>query len=714
MICLNHDNYPALLMGLTKMIAYVCDPDTYELHYLSKAAMDVFGVSSSEVYKGKKCYEILHGAESPCADCSSCRLSEGKLYQRELYSEKLGRWFDVGDTLATHDGKQYRISMARDISARREIHSPLADDASTEDVLFRCLHVLATEPDLHHAIDLFLSYVGNYYQADRVHIFEIDYENRKFRSTFEWHREGNDWNSAPLKDIPLTMAKDIIGRFRSGGAFSLDPICVDLDDHGGSTLELRKRHRFLVTPLVHNDTLVGVLGISDPGRDDAYLGLLRSVSEFILAELEKRRLLEELETLSYTDILTQCANRNRYTKDMAELLLDPPGCLGVISLTINGLKGINETLGQQYGDELIARTARRLIDHTSGTVYRIGGDEFIVFSPNMEHDPFVTTVTDLIAAFRDETEYSVSIGYEWDAGAELHEQIHRAQTWMHSRKQHFYQLEFVKGRSTGSSAEDLLNDIKNGRFEVWYQPQVNLQTGAIIGAEALVRKRDEEGNLIPPMQFIPHYEARNVISHLDMHVLETALSTLHKLRKDGIDLPISVNFSRATLLVPDFSAIFHRLCECYDVPHDRITLEVTETVSTLGLETLQELLSYFHNSGLRLSLDDFGSKYSNLAILTGIEFDEIKFDKTLLDDICVNARSRIILNDLIEMCRKLQTGTHIVAEGIEDAEQAEILKNYPHVSGQGYHFHRPMPLNDLRKLLENQKNNEASTGKEGE
>ena len=699
---MENDKYVTSLLELAQLISYVCDPETYELLYVSKPAMDVFGLTSHEQYKGMTCHKLMHGSDTPCANCNNCKLEEGKRHQWEFFNENIGRWFDITDTITTLNGRRCKVSMSREISARRDTNTPLPENASTEDVLFRCLHVLATEKDLQKAVNIFLSYVGRYYQAKRVHILELDPEAKAYKSTFEWYSEEDEgWNSTGLQLIPTYIVEGILANLPEGGCITIDPMSFAFSSE--HTLTLTDSHKCLVTPLIRNGIVVGILGISDPQRDDTYMGLLTSVSEFILAELENRRLIQELQHLSYTDILTEVGNRNSYNSIIANYQTNPPEKLGIIDLSLNGLKNINDALGQDRGDEFIARTAALIREYAQGDIYRISGDEFIVLSPNMEHDPFVTTVTNLIEAFHKEPEFSVSIGYEWDSGAELEEQLRRAHAWMQSRKQHFYQLEFALGRSLDNSAEDLLRDINDGRFEVWYQPQVDLKTGTIIGAEALVRKRGENGALIPPNQFIPDYENRNIISHLDLFVLETAIMTVRQLRNLGLaELPISVNFSRATLLVPDFSALFHQLCSCHNVSPRNITLEVTETISTLGRDTLQELLAYIHNSGLCLSLDDFGSKYANLAILNDIAFDEIKFDKTLVDDLCQNPRSQVILGELIRMCRKLQRNTRIVVEGIENEDQAAILRDHDSICAQGFYFYRPMPLEDLLKLLTEQ------------
>ena len=182
---MKNERFANLLADTSGLISYVCDPETYELLYMTNTAMETFGLTSSEQYEGKKCYQILHGKDSPCSNCTSRKLSEGKFYKWEYYNTLVSRWLDITDTLASMDGKQYKVSTARDITARKDINAPLSEKASAEDVLFRCLHVLATEKDLHRALHMLLAYVGEYYKADRTHIFEIDKATQTFSSTSE-------------------------------------------------------------------------------------------------------------------------------------------------------------------------------------------------------------------------------------------------------------------------------------------------------------------------------------------------------------------------------------------------------------------------------------------------------------------------------------------------------------------------------------------------
>jgi len=270
---------------------------------------------------------------------------------------------------------------------------------------------------------------------------------------------------------------------------------------------------------------------------------------------------------------------------------------------------------------------------------------------------------------------------------------------MRAEKQTYDHTAYTGGHLLGATpAAEVLDEIAAGHFKVYYQPKVDLQKKTVIGAEALVRKIDKDGTVIPPGQFIPQYEALNVLMHVDLHVLDTTLATLRTLRDRGLDLCISVNFSRSTLMMPDFVSRILSMCAQHGVPSSSIMLEVTETISTIDRDRLRDLLHEIRQAGLRLSLDDFGSKYSNTSILADIEFDEVKLDKSLVDDICHNTRSRTILKNLMGMCQELEN-TKVVAEGIETADQADLLTGFSCDCGQGFYFHRPMPYEQFLSLL---------------
>ena len=590
-------------------------------------------------------------------------------------------------------------------SAGNSPYRRLSDTMTVETILLECLRIMTATPDLNSAINSFLEYVGRYYRAERSYIIEFDRPAGILNNTFEWCAPGITSEKDFLQNIPLEVVDDWVAKFEETGEFYISSVSSDLaaDARDRQILQAQDIDSLMAAPLRRKGEITGFIGVDNPGVHFGNMDLLSATTDFVQEELMKRRLLSELEALSYTDSLTGLYNRNRYIKTLEERYNDVPESLGVIMADINGLKGINDIYGHHFGDDVIKRTAAILRENTEHPVYRIGGDEFIIPCPGISKEDFEALEQKLRHAISSEPNCDVSLGFSWSSGAlDIDEEINRADELMYAEKQNYYHDALYEGKvSRPNAAAEVLREIDAGNFVVHYQPQMDINSGKIIGAEALVRKIGVDGSLLPPVRFIPYYEAQGVIMHLDFFVLATAISTQRELQAKGIFMPISVNFSRLSLMMPDFAEKIKSMCETECIQPKYITVEVTETISKIGREPLNKLLEEIREAGFGLSLDDFGSKYSNLSILTEMAFSEIKFDKTLVDSIESGDRGSIILRNLIRMCREL-SGVSIIAEGIETASQVEKLKEYSCRYGQGYYFHKPMPKSRLFEELEKQ------------
>ena len=181
--------------------------------------------------------------------------------------------------------------------------------------------------------------------------------------------------------------------------------------------------------------------------------------------------------------------------------------------------------------------------------------------------------------------------------------------------------------------------------------------------------------------------------HVDMFVLETALKMLANWRGERRP-PISVNFSRSTLLLPDFVDNLTGMFRRYGVPCDAVILEVTERAAQINEGSLRNLIPSIRAEGFRISLDDFGMEYSNLSMLAMVGVDEVKLDRSLVNGICTDERSRIVVESVINMCGRLG-GMTVVAEGVETEEQRALLERFGCAHGQGWLFARPVPQEDF-------------------
>jgi len=699
---MEHKTYDQLIERLQGTISYISDMDTHEMLYMSDSAMKLFGLETQEDYLGRKCYQVLHGVDRACTFCTNHKVEAERSAAWVQYNQRLKKWMLIDDLLNDVNGRKLRVEIMTEINGRQLWQQELTDQLQMETILLQCIQTLSMNSNMHAAISSFLEMVSRFYCADRAYIFEFNLEKQTLSNTFEWCAEGVTQEIDKLQDIPLSVVDDWMTKFHADGEFFISSIDTDLnpDSIDYKLLAAQQIDSLMAAPLYYNGVITGFIGVDNPEANLRNINLLRATSDFVAVELGRRRIQEELEYLSYTDTLTGTYNRHKYVHDLNARYKSISGKLGIILVNINGLKSLNSTFGQKYGDSIIVKTATILRNILSYDVYRIGGDDFIIPCPDITREEFLRVEQQVRSAFRETPECDVSIGTSWgSADIDINAQILQADEQMRAEKQAYYHTAYTGGHLLGTNpASDVLEEIAAGRFKVYYQPKVDLQSKTIVGAEALVRKIDKDGSLIPPGQFIPRYEALNVLMHVDLHVLDTALATVRNLRDKGVDICISVNFSRSTLILPDFVGRVLSMCTQHGVPPTSIMLEVTETISTIDRDRLRDLLYEIRKAGLRLSLDDFGAKYSNTSILADIEFDEVKLDKTLVDDICKNTRSRTILKNLMGMCRELEN-TLVVAEGIESADQATMLTEFACDHGQGFHFYRPMPLEQFTALL---------------
>ena len=643
------------IINLQNLVAYATDTDTNEIIYMTQPAATLYGFKDVQETYGRKCYQLIQGMDTVCPFCTNSKLIPDKPYHWQHYNEKLQTWFDITDILVMFEGKSCRLEIARDITDQKVRFDRVSSRLTVEETLVDCIQTLSSEADVNAAVDRFLEIIGHFYTADRAYIFE--YEKNYIKNTFEWCAPDILHQMKVLQEIPIEYVREWNYKFELDGEFFITSLDKELEVDTPEYRILKDQgiESLAVAPLRKNGKIIGFLGVDNPRESTDDLTLLRSVCSFVLEEMERRRLIRDLELSSYTDFLTGLQNRNSYIKMLDKLSGQTLQSLGVIYIDINGMKKINDSNGHEYGDRVIKKVADTLKLRVGPEAYRVGGDEFTVLCVDIEEQEFRALTEKLVRDFDKNKEYDVSIGHTWKEGnISADEEILKADDLMYAEKQRYYHA-VLQGdrRARAGIATELLEDIADRRFEVYYQPQICLKTGRIIGAEALVRKWNKRGNLVLPDHFIPQYERERVIRHLDLYVLQTVCADLQKWKRQGIETHISSNFSRVTLMASDIVMKIKQICQEYGVPAENITIEVTENISKLEPHQLLELMKQLIGEGFSVSLDDFGSKYSNLSILTTLDFNEIKFDKSLVDKLSSDVKSRIVMKNTMQICHEL-------------------------------------------------------------
>ena len=257
--------------------------------------------------------------------------------------------------------------------------------------------------------------------------------------------------------------------------------------------------------------------------------------------------------------------------------------------------------------------------------------------------------------------------------------------------------QWEKGKHIAEVTNRLPAALEAGDIQVWYQPQVDYETGKITGAEALCRWDHKKLGWLQPTDFISTLEESGLIFDLDKYVWDKVCQDLHRWNEQGHRRFISVNVSRCDIREDrDIPKHFHDLIKQYDLDPEQLRIEITETAyaenSALLIRTTEQLREY----GFQVEMDDFGSGYSSLHMLKEVPVDRIKLDLRFLTDAGDPERGRIIIGYMIRMIRSL--GMQMITEGVETKEQADFLFSQGSTEMQGYYFHRPMPVQDYEQL----------------
>ena len=396
--------------------------------------------------------------------------------------------------------------------------------------------------------------------------------------------------------------------------------------------------------------------------------------------------------LCYHDDLTGLLNRNslvHYFDTVDEKKLKS---IGALSVDINGLKNFNKEFGRDYGDEVVIRVGEVLEEYFhSGEAYRLTGDEYLVLVENTSYQDFTKQVHAVHTKLDNISLGLVSIGYAWEKiDIEVDKLVNNAEVMMREEKRKYYK-NLQKGHHEPIIKEDLLQDIENGNFIVCLVPKIDTLTGEVGGAEAVVRYHHKDLGIVDPGRYLNMLEETKLSHYLDLYVFEEVCKTLHKWEVRDIPMiPVSVNFAGATLRQEGLADKMLHLIEKHHVRCEYLEVEVSESSSDMNQEMLAETSSKIRKGNVRVILDHFGAKDSSFSILSLMEFDGLKLDKSVISNIVGNGRSRIVAQAVIDICRQL--GASVQAAGVETQDQFNVLREIGCDYAQGTLFNKPITI----------------------
>jgi diguanylate cyclase len=465
--------------------------------------------------------------------------------------------------------------------------------------------------------------------------------------------------------------------------------------------------------------------------ESAALYSLMDQQQRTLKKITERQSEELVHQYSH-DLLTNLPNRVLFVDRLEQLIARRSARdtnLAVILLDLDNFKRVNDSLGHRAGDLLIKLLGTELhrtflteeisrrfdLEPASITLSRLGGDEFGLILDGVESlDLVVRAVQHLIGIISREHDVeghqvflTCSVGisvFPYD-GENADTLIKNADAAMYDAKQRgrnsfrFYTREINSQTYRQLILEnDLVKALARNEFEVYYQPQVELDTGRVIGAEALLRWRHPEKGIQPPANFIAIAEETGLIEGLGLWVLQEVCADLSRLGRDGAETPrISINLSarqfRQSNLVEQYRAVIQET----GTDPGRLELELTESTIMKDIDIAVGMFQQLHSLGVRLAIDDFGTGYSSLNNLKHFPIDTLKVDRSFVCDIPDDKDDAAIVTAIVAMAKSLHL--EVVAEGVETREQLEFLRRLGCEIVQGYFYSEPLPFEQFRTLL---------------
>jgi len=428
----------------------------------------------------------------------------------------------------------------------------------------------------------------------------------------------------------------------------------------------------------------------------------------------------EIQKMAFFDNLTGLPNRNLFTDRLKRKIADKSRrnfSLGVMYLDIDNFKKINDSFGHSVGDLLLQEAAARLSScvRDCDTVSRFGGDEFVLLISEIQSSRSMAGIAEkilsqfntpfLIEGF--EVLISVSIGITVfpDDGFDFHDLLKFADSALYLAKSSgrnnykFYSSELtIQIRNRIELESELRRSIARNELEIYYQPKINLQTGMLSGAEALLRWNHPTRGLISPVEFISIAEDSGMIIDIGAWVLQSVCRATYEWNTTlNQNLKVAVNLSVRQFTSGNLIDKLQAMLNTTGCDPRWIELEITESLMLEASDEIKQILDGLRAFGCTIAMDDFGTGYSSLSYLTSFPIDTVKLDRSFIHNIIHNTEKSIIINAITVMIREL--GKTVVAEGVETIEQVEYLREIGCHMAQGYFYGKPMAKSDFDDFI---------------
>ncbi len=542
-------------------------------------------------------------------------------------------------------------------------------------------------------------------EASPVGIFRLDHEGRICQVNKKW------------REISGRMLSEVLGQ-------SWD-VAVHPDDMTSVReiwqMAVRERRAFKVECRFKRPEgrATWVFCQAEPifGQGEELEGFIGSVTDISLRKSTE----EEIRQLAYYDQLTRLPNRSFFLEQLDRAMATArrnEKHVALLFCDLDNFKDINDSLGHDKGDLLLQLIADRLNGciRRGDTLCRLGGDEFVLLLPSVENDREAVSVARKIQRSMKNsfdlsgqeiyTTTSIGIAVHPEDGNDVQTLLKHADMAMYAAKgegrnrYRFFSSEMNRRAQERMAMEaGLRRAIDNEEFSLAWQPQYCLETGVLVGVEALLRWKHPKLGSISPARFIPLAEETGHIHAIGRWVLEQACGQVQQWRQAGLEqLRVAVNLSASQFLEPDVVGMVKKVLADTQLPAHWLELEITESVLMIDADVTMHTLGCLSNDGVKLAIDDFGTGYSSLLYLKNYPINRIKIAREFVEDILTVDNDRAIASTVISMAKSLNM--QVIAEGVESKEQADLLRDMGCHEVQGFHYSPPLTAKGFQDILD--------------
>lgn len=673
-------------------IELVVDPESCEIIDMNTTGQIAFGIKGV-INSGMKCHELLYNDSKPCSFCyKKMALNEKQAWK--CFVSRLNKAMYVQVLCKMKDGKKVKhISLKEKYMQKQDVES-----LTVLNILKESWKRVERGESLSSVLLTFLNYVASAFGARYVAFCEKGRYGERWKLEQTWRTDQCIDKTSSDRDVqPFEEAFSL--------AFPQTSFVIEHEESVGyRQMEAFYGAGHVPVPMIlvgyyEDERLVSFLALENVKEKHESLKTVEMIAEFMHQTMQVFELHKKYENAIQYDQKTGLLNYESYLQYSAQMEEEKYSTFGIWGVHIADLKNYNKIHGTNEGDGLLKSVADIMVEiFGEDRVFRISGARFFAICPNIIYENFQQRCEQAkqsleklqIEMFADAKAWGEQVISMEKLQEQVEEKLQIALTKMRMLKSE------NAAYGMGNILKGLKSAIEIGAFCTFLQPKADVRTGEVCGAEALIRYRDEKKGIIPPGRFLPQIERAGFVRFVDLFVLRDVCRILQKWLKLGWKpLPISLNFSRATILEPEILEETNQIVEQSGVPKELLQIEVTETIGSIDSNSLKGIVERFTEAGYKIALDDFGAEYSNIYVLYSLNLDALKLDRRIVSDIYHDTKARLVVENVIDICKKLQI--ECVAEGVETEELLGVLKGMSCDVIQGYLLNKPLPEEEFER-----------------